>query len=464
MHEIRYEELAESVRNVFWLSHRLVYDGASSNIGWYGMLLIAYKLFGFSLYSAKFVRLSLHFLALTCCADILRRWMGYRTAIVPLVAIGLSPTILYFNSLQTSNGIDLPYAAICLWLLLSVQPDSRAPSELGKTFLCGMVAMIAAMSYPTFLLYLPSLLVASVWWMRQDRSGRGWKSWYGVSATIGLAFPLVIASGFLITPSLLFWDPITHAGLFRGAGILGFDPSVMRHSLSAILSDLLVQGRSYLFEVSHPDWSGPVAIAGLCCISGTTIYLWLNRQVDIAILFAAALLLAVSLVVPGLSIDGSAGIRRSTRVLAAYFVLFSVTWHFYRTWAPANSCINWVRRTGMLVCLLVPLDSAFKLPSLLNDLTGDSKLRNHDWFTISATPTESLQNLLEQLDKGQRLSCPVNNDRLSIPCRYQEVYAAMAGYLLWNSGSTAEIRALDWKTGHDIVLTPALWTSYYFSH
>src|SRR5215471_5532335 len=28
MHEIRLEELAESVRNVFWLSHRLVYDGA----------------------------------------------------------------------------------------------------------------------------------------------------------------------------------------------------------------------------------------------------------------------------------------------------------------------------------------------------------------------------------------------------------------------------------------------------
>src|SRR5437763_15030551 len=55
---------------------------------------------------------------------------------VPLVAIGLSPTLLYLNSLQTSYGIDLPYAAICLWLLLSVRPDSRAALELGKIFLC----------------------------------------------------------------------------------------------------------------------------------------------------------------------------------------------------------------------------------------------------------------------------------------------------------------------------------------
>src|SRR5438105_4332756 len=94
MHQIRYEELAESVRNVFWLSHRLVYDGVSSNVGWYGTLLIVYKLFGFSLYSAKFVRLGLHFIGLLCAADILRRCMDVRMGIVPLVVIGLSPTLL----------------------------------------------------------------------------------------------------------------------------------------------------------------------------------------------------------------------------------------------------------------------------------------------------------------------------------------------------------------------------------
>jgi drug/metabolite transporter superfamily protein YnfA len=466
MHEIRYEELAESVRNVFWLSHRLVYDGASSNIGWYGVLLIVYKLFGFSLNSAKFVRLGLHFLGLTCTADMLRRCMGARTAIVPLVAIGLSPTLLYMNSLQTSNGIDLPYAAICLWLLFSVCPNSRAPLELGKTFLCGVVAMVAAMSYPTFLLYWPSLLLVSVWWIRQDeRYGRWawWKMWQALSATAGLAVPLVAACAYLATPRSLFWDTATGGGLFRGGGILGFDPAMLRHSLSVVLHDLLVRGQSYYFEVTRPDFSGPLAIAALCCVGTTTIYLWLKRQADITILLAALLLLAVNLVVPSLSIAGPPGIRRSTGILAAYFVLFSVAWYFLRR-AAAPSSMIWVRRTGVLICLLVPLDGALKLPSLVDDLAGDSNFRNDDWFAIATTPTKSLEGLLDQVDKGQGLSCPIDNERRIIPCRYQEVYAAMAGYRLWNGRSTADIRALDWKTGRDIILTPSLWTNYYFPH
>ncbi len=55
--QLRYEELAESVRNVLWLEHRTIYDGVSSNVGWYGTLLIVYKIFGFPLHAVKFVRL-----------------------------------------------------------------------------------------------------------------------------------------------------------------------------------------------------------------------------------------------------------------------------------------------------------------------------------------------------------------------------------------------------------------------
>jgi hypothetical protein len=462
MHQIRYEELAESVRNVFWLSHRLVYDGASSNVGWYGTLLIVYKLFGFSLYSAKFVRLGLHFLGLTCAADILRRCMGVRTAIVPLVAIGLSPTLLYLNSLQTSYGIDLPYAAICLWLLLSVRPDSRAALELGKIFLCSLIAMVAAMSYPTFLLYWPSLLLVSVWWIRREAAARSsvrWRILQALSAIAGLAVPLVIASLYLVTPRLLFLDPLTGSGLFRGAGHLGLNPAMIGHSLFELLHDLLYYGRTYYFEVTRPDFSGALAIPGLICVGLTTIYLWRKRKVDTPILLAALLLLVVSLVVPNLSTDDGAGIRRSTGILATYFTLFSLTWYFHRT-RTASSMI-WLRRTALFACLLVPLDSALKLPSLLHDLASYSKWRDRDWFAIASTPTKSLESLLDQVDKGQGLTC--GDDRI-IPCRYPEVYAAIAGYRLWNNRSTVDIRAFDSKTGRDIILTPSLWTSYYFPH
>jgi len=74
-HQIRYEELAESVRSVFWLDHRMVYDGVYTNVGWYATLLVIYKLFGFSLFTAKAVRVGLHLIALFAVADILRRFM-----------------------------------------------------------------------------------------------------------------------------------------------------------------------------------------------------------------------------------------------------------------------------------------------------------------------------------------------------------------------------------------------------
>jgi hypothetical protein len=461
MHEIRYEELTESVRNVFWLSHRLVYDGVSSNVGWYGMLLIIYKLFGFSLFSAKFVKLGLHFLGLICTADILRRFMGIRTAIVPLIAIGLSPTLLYMESLQTGFGIDLPYCALCLWLVLSVRPDAHSPLELGKTFACGVLAMIGAMSYPAFLLYWPSLLLVWVWQMRRNEcvEPSAWAA-QALSAIAGLALPLVIAFTYVVTPRLLFWDPATHAGLFRGGGHFGY--GALRYSLSVVLHDLLVQGQSYYFQVTRPDFSGPLAIAGLCWVVATTIYLLLKRQIDTTILLAALLLLALSLVVPSLSVDQDTGIRRSTGILAAYFVLFSVAWYFYRAAAPPT--MIWVRRSGALLCLLLLADHALKLPSLVHDLAGHHAEKDVDWFSIAATPTKSFEVLLERLDKGQPLSCPIDDQGRAIPCHYQEVYAAIAGYRLWNSHSTAEIHALDWKTGGDIVLTPSLWTSYYFPH
>src|SRR5437016_8314247 len=88
MHQIRYEELAESIRNPFWLDHRFVYDGISSHVGWYGTLLVFYRLFGFAVFTAKFVRLGFHLIGLYCIAALLRRGLGALSALVPLILIG----------------------------------------------------------------------------------------------------------------------------------------------------------------------------------------------------------------------------------------------------------------------------------------------------------------------------------------------------------------------------------------
>lgn len=61
---LHYEELAESVRNPYWLSQSTMYDQWSSNIGWYGSLCAVYSAIGFDIYTAKWVRFSLHVLSL----------------------------------------------------------------------------------------------------------------------------------------------------------------------------------------------------------------------------------------------------------------------------------------------------------------------------------------------------------------------------------------------------------------
>ncbi len=115
--QIRYEELAESVRNPYWIQNRLVYDGISSNIGWYATLTILYNIFGFSLFIAKFYRLVFHLVSLVCLALVIKKLIPVKKSWLSLLAIGLSPTFLYFNTLQTSYGLDLQYLPICLYLI-----------------------------------------------------------------------------------------------------------------------------------------------------------------------------------------------------------------------------------------------------------------------------------------------------------------------------------------------------------
>jgi len=111
---LRYEELAEFIRNPFWFDHRLVYDGASANVAWYALLVVTYKVFGFSPYASKYLRLALHVPFLVCTALLLKEWIGVRRGWLPLVAVGLSPTALYFNSF---HGIDLQLFPVVIWLV-----------------------------------------------------------------------------------------------------------------------------------------------------------------------------------------------------------------------------------------------------------------------------------------------------------------------------------------------------------
>lgn len=466
LHSIRYEELAESVRNVFWLDERLIYDGVYSNVGWYGTLLVAYKLFGFSLFSAKFVRLGIHVAGLYAAAVLLRRALPMRTAMVPLVAIGLSPTLLYFETLQTSFGLDVPYAAMCLALLCAVSPGDRRPRALMVSGAMGAVAMLAAMSYPSFLLYVPSLVVLCIWQHgRSAVSDTGLASsvpWrHGLAGVVGAAVPLVAAFVFVQTPELLLNDPATQAGLFRGGGQLGFDPATILRSVKQVLADLFLRGGSYYFDVTRPDLSGPLGILAAVGMVATLVYLIAARRLARPLVVALGLLLVLPVLVPSLAVDGEPGIRRSTGLLVGVFASYVLVWQFYTT---ATFRRQWVRSVGVAMCLCLPIGHLTKISSLADDLGRANIYENRDWFTIAQTPDQSLTQLLNMLDAGKPLACPIGPDGLYVPCRYQEVFPALAGYRRWNGleTPTSTVNAVDWKTGRPITLSPTLWRDGYY--
>ena len=110
-----------------------------------------------------------------------------------------------------------------------------------------------------------------------------------------------------------------------------------------------------------------------------------------------------------------------------------------------------------MLCLLVPIGSALKLSSLRADAGRDNPFQNRDWFTVAGSPELSLFTLSSQVGNGETIACAVDAQQHVIPCRYQEIYAAIAGFRRWNGYGETPVRALDWKTGQEIVLTPQLW-------
>lgn len=105
--QMRFEELNEAVRGPFWLEHRMVFDGTSTNVAWYGFLIAIYRLFGFDFETARWARVVLLAASLIALSVLLHRHLRPGPATLALLAVAISPTLLYLNRITTSYGTDL---------------------------------------------------------------------------------------------------------------------------------------------------------------------------------------------------------------------------------------------------------------------------------------------------------------------------------------------------------------------
>lgn len=461
--QIRYEELAESVRNPFWLQNGLVYDGISTNIGWYYPLLLIYKLFGFNLFSAKIFRLFLHLLFLTCLGLLLKKNLGYKNSLIPLFTIALSPTLLYYNTLQAQYGIDLQYLPIALYLTSRI--NFASASSYIYSFISGLTLIIASLSYPTFIFYLPGLII--YYFLIFKKTHAPLKSFFLNTALLitSVLLPLLLIFIFIQNKQLLIYDPVTKAGLFRGAGQLILDGKILYYNLNELTNNLFNTASGYYYEIPNVEFSHFLPVFGL----GVTFYfafvlLKLSNSRKLPqkkLIYIIFLTMFINLFVVSLTVDQTAGIRRYTPFLAAFYGLFTIIWSIYLKKDHQKIFSRKILIALMLVIpihhLLVFIPNYYHLPA--------PSLYSYQAFA-GKDPQKTLDELTDAvLKQDLNLSCVAGPKPYpDAQCRYPEIYAAVAGKCLWNKLKCHKILGFDIKSGKFINLEPDLWVSYYFDH
>ncbi|MDA1079252.1 MAG: hypothetical protein O2840_01015 [bacterium] len=456
---ITHEELAESVRNVWWLHNNNIYDGISSNVGWYMSVLAAYNLFGFSLFMGKAVKLVIFAMGLTCAFDLSLKYVGRKFAWVPLILFGLSPSLLYFNTLQTSFAIDVPFFFISVWLLERFSTSNRVIILL----LFGFVLTLASLSYPAFILYLPVLGILFVHSILTYKS----KRIAIATLTLGLLLPVLFLLLYLKEPSRLLFDPQVNSGVFRGGGTFPDNwseaASNIRSGAHILYTDLFVVPQSYYFDAARSEFShwmtrfSVYLVFILACVHIIKSLLQKNYfKLYIPVLAFFSLL--VGGILANLS-NWFPGLRRATILLIAFYVL--IAWLFRLLQRKELGHISAIALIG--ASLIIILHHLKVIPPSLAALSVANKNSELACFNISgAYPAESLEMLRAQMQLGGTLDLslvPNAND-----CRLAEIYTAIASDCYWNERDCKLILWHDEKSNKTIPLQTTLWDSYYFPH
>lgn len=466
--KIRLEELAESVRNVFWLQNRAIYDGISSNVGWYGTLLIIYNLFGFFLFEAKYYRLVIHLISLLCIAKLLKKYLGEKKAWLPLLAFGLSPTLLYFNTLQTSFGIDLQYFPICLYLLFNLNFTKRWRVAF-KQFFLWFIVMLTNMSYPSFLPYLPILLIIYILILLKAKKKLTKRQiFYNILiSSIGFCLPLFIVFNYLREPQLLIYDSHVKSGIFRGGGQIPHSLSLVIQNIIAgtkqVNRDLFEFPGSFYFEadIIRVEFSHRLLQGAIFLIFLISLWLFIKNKRARLPLGLSWLLILLSLMVGNLS-GSSPGIRRSTGVLTAFYIIYIIVWKYdSRKYLVKSSLLALL----LALCLLIiPFHHLKVYPNNLAALLLSSPHAADACFNkIPNNPAKSLDKYINQAKNGERLNNNAEDDKIYV-CRLHAIYSAAAGSCLWNHLNCPPILGYDENTKGFIRLSTALWEKYYFNH
>lgn len=452
--QMRNEEVIESVRSVWWFQNALVTDGGYSNLGWYTLLLIFYKVFGFTIHTAKFAKLFIEALSFFALAAILKKYLGVKYAWMPLLIIGLSPTFLFLNTLQISHGIEVNYFLIC-FLLIDFLNFKSSKLHLPQQGLAWSLAMFAWMSYPSFIYYLPIL---GFYYLYKLSNSRQFILKNVSLSLVSFLLPLILGFLYIENRHLLLYDRIPQRGLFRSNGGFELSMPIFLDNLNILKNDLFLTYDSYYYENPKVEFSDIYPIAAILIVLGLSVYIFIKNKKYRLLTGAMLSLISVYLVALNLiGPPGLGGVRRVTSVLLLFYGLCAVNLYYF-TRIDKNSELRFL---SIGACGILLVHHTLVYPANLAHLKIPTPYAEKFWFYQAKTPEESLNLYLEKVQKEELTLICHDMQQKPVSCEpvggYSLIDSAVKGSCNWNNLLCHSVSAYDIKLGKFVPLDFHYW-------
>ncbi len=436
-YQIRLEEVIESFRSTWWFQNRLVWNGSYSFLGWSLLQNIYFSLFGFDFYAGRYIKLAIKLLAFILLAIILKRYLGTKKATVPLLTIGLSPTFIYFNSLQLSLGTDFNFFVICFYLLTKINIKKIFTLVFFQP-LVWFIAMIAWLSYPGFLFYLPLLFASNLFFLQKQIKTSFYPYLkYGFISVIAFVIPVILMYFYIENRELLVLDPVLKRGLFRSYGSFELNSAVFFDNLKIFISDFFIEGRSHYFELKKVEFSDIYPIFSLLAVFIGSFFIRRkallifkkDKKLKKIILFIWVMFLLYLFTILFVGPQTLGGIRRGTVLILLFYFLFTIVWGFFLSSKRINKIFKRVVLGG---CIILLIHHILVFPINLQ-AAKDPSIFQERWYFNQERPDLNLSDLVNKLTKTDvTLVCNMTAREQFLCPGLSLIYPAVANNCYWD--------------------------------
>lgn len=449
-----FEDGGQYATAVIWFVNHEISVISSTAFSLYALFHIIYSLFGFSLDTPHYFRIILHLFTLLSLGIILKRYFGYLKSIIPLITIGLSPTFTYFVTYSAQYGLELQLFPICLVLVDSLNYEKKIKAVILETGVW-FIAMFGLLSYAPFTFFLPALAIIMLirgWWLFKKKM---WKEivFHSLISLLAFLAPLIAGLFYFKDSQNVFYDPdIPLGGLFRAGSYFIFNDITLFSAIHNTLRDLFDNGYSYYYQLHNGEFSYFLPIFPVILVICFGIF-FPKRYRLFKLIIWVTILSNVFIASFGYDQSRLPGVRRYTPTLAAFYALFSLTWYISLSYVKKQQRLVKYLIIGIL--LILPFHHILVLPDNFRHLPDPPILWTYDkHFLLYGNPQNYFKAKLTILVKSDLyLDCREAYGAATDECSYQNIFATLKAYCLYNKLSCHKIYGWDPTTQTNLLLT-----------